>query len=482
MTWVREDSTPELLLRQFTPQQCSTMFPLKTSADQAEGARQVLTDLRAAATHPTEQREAKLIELDERLQELRDSVVDGHGLRLDGTILQVWFDVSAVHTTCKTHLKGEVKATLERRVAGREGASRQSAALMEGYQGKLDRYSLLAAMVERQVLAGLRSAAPLILPVVISTHGEFCPGTVQLQEWLVGQYRARLRLEGERDDGVEEDELTTAFRCELRAALLVATAKGTAEMLAVAGRPFSKGGAQRSGAWPGACAPAARTAGHGAVGSAISDSDNSGSDSGSDSGSGGDTAADSDDNSSIDLRGSGDSDTSSTLQANIGESDDSDSGAGGGSGPRGRSRRSAAPLALAQPRVGTRSSARLAQRRPTVPDPAYDSAPRPPPALTSEEGTRSSAHLASRRGPPRPEPSCAPGLLTNLDNALSILRRQHPCWLYDADSTSYCSSTSSSTCTSTCSSSTCSSSCSSSSSSSISGFSQEQQFPIVTSL
>jgi hypothetical protein len=27
------------------------------------------------------------VELDARLQELRDSVVDGHGLRLDGTIL-----------------------------------------------------------------------------------------------------------------------------------------------------------------------------------------------------------------------------------------------------------------------------------------------------------------------------------------------------------------------------------------------------------
>jgi hypothetical protein len=378
VTWVREDSTSELLLRQFTPQQCSTMFPLKTPADLAEGARQVLTDLRTAATHPTGQREAKLVELDERLQELRDSVVGGHGLRLDGAILhpasgeQVWFDVSAVHTTCKTHLKGEVKATLERRMAGREGASRQSAALMEGYQGKLDRYSLLAAMVERQVLAGLRSAAPLILPVVISTHGEFCPGTVQLQEWLVGQYRARLQLEGEREDGMGEDELCTAFRCELRAALLVATAKGTAEMLAVAGRPFCKGGAQRSGAWPGAGAPAARTAGHGAVDSAISDSDNSDNDSGRDSrrdnGSGGS-------DSSVDVHGSGGSDTSSTLQANTGESDDS--GAGGGSEPRGRFRRSAASPAEAQPRVGTRSSARLAQRRPAVADPLSDSAPRP---------------------------------------------------------------------------------------------------------
>jgi hypothetical protein len=176
------------------------MFSLKAPAALAEGARQVLADLRAAAALPADLREAKLDVCDARLQQLRDSVVDGHGLRLDGTILhpasgeQVWFDVSAVHTTCKTHLKNEVKSTRERRVAGKEGAGRQSGTLMEAYQDKLDRYALLGAMVERQVLSGLRTAAPLVLPVVVSTHGEFCPGTVQLKEWLVERYRARLRL------------------------------------------------------------------------------------------------------------------------------------------------------------------------------------------------------------------------------------------------------------------------------------------------
>ncbi len=125
----------------------------------AEGARQALTDLRATATLPAGQREARLVEHDARLQELRDFVVYGHGLRLDGTILhpvsgeQVWFDVSAFHTTCKTYL--------ERCAAGKEGAGRQSAALMEAHQDKVDRYSLLEAMVERQVLVGLRTAAPL---------------------------------------------------------------------------------------------------------------------------------------------------------------------------------------------------------------------------------------------------------------------------------------------------------------------------------
>ncbi len=101
--WVREDSTSELLLRQFTPLQCSTMFPLKAPAALADGARQMLTDLRAVVKLPIDQHEAKLVELDEQLEALRGSVVDGHGLRLDGTILhlasgeQVWFDVSVVH-------------------------------------------------------------------------------------------------------------------------------------------------------------------------------------------------------------------------------------------------------------------------------------------------------------------------------------------------------------------------------------------------
>ena len=261
VTRVKEASTPELLENEFTPEECSKMFPLEASAALAEGARQVLVDLRSVATLPAGQREAKLAELDERLQDLRNSVVDGHGLRLDGTIQDptsgdlVWFDVSVVHTTSRTYLKGEAKLSRERRAAHEKGAGWKSAALMEAYQEKLDRYALLAAMVERQVLGGRRTA-PLILPVVVSTHGEFCPGAVQLQEWLVERYRARLRLEGERDDGEKEDDLITAFRCELRAALLVATAKGTAQMLAVAGRPFHKGDAQRIGAWPGARAAA----------------------------------------------------------------------------------------------------------------------------------------------------------------------------------------------------------------------------------
>ena len=55
-------------------------------------------------------------------------MVDGHGLRLDGTIQDptsgdlVWFDVSVVHTTSRTYLKGEAKLSRERRAANEKGA------------------------------------------------------------------------------------------------------------------------------------------------------------------------------------------------------------------------------------------------------------------------------------------------------------------------------------------------------------------------
>ena len=115
----------------------------------------------------------------------------------------------------------------------------QSAGLMAVHQTKLDRYALLAALAERQVLDGLRASAPTILPVAVSTHGEFCPGAVRVQEWLTGKYRARLLLEGDRDDGEKTEGLTAAFRREFRSSLLVASCKGLADMLIAAGMPFA---------------------------------------------------------------------------------------------------------------------------------------------------------------------------------------------------------------------------------------------------
>ena len=115
----------------------------------------------------------------------------------------------------------------KRIAAGKEeGKKMVSAGLMATHQKKLDRYALLAALAERQTQDGLRTSAPMILPVAVSTHGEFCPGAVRLQEWLTEKYRARVLLEGDRDDGQKPETLTTAFRQEFRSSLLVASYKG----------------------------------------------------------------------------------------------------------------------------------------------------------------------------------------------------------------------------------------------------------------
>ena len=71
--------------------------------------------------------------------------------------------------------------------------------------------------------------------------------------------RARVLLEGDRDDGEKPETLTTAFRRECRSSLLVASCKGLADMLAAAGLPFAGKQAFRASqhtARPPACAVA----------------------------------------------------------------------------------------------------------------------------------------------------------------------------------------------------------------------------------
>ena len=255
VSWVKEETTPELLLHQFTLEQCQAMFPKRVKVKLAAQARLLERGLREAAKLAPAEREAKQRELGEQVDALLESVQDGAGLRLDGTIThlpsgeQVWYDTTTVHTTCSTKLNKELALTRKRQAAGKEGKNMQSAGLMAVHQTKLDRYALLAALAERQVLDGSRTTAPTILPVAVSTHGEFCPGAVRMQEWLTGKYRERLLLEGDRDDGERTEDLTSAFRREFRSSLLVASCKGLADMLLAAGMPLA---GKRAHGWSGA--------------------------------------------------------------------------------------------------------------------------------------------------------------------------------------------------------------------------------------
>jgi hypothetical protein len=104
----------------------------------------------------------------------------------------------------RTLLK-ELRLTRLRKAAGKIGNRMKSAAVFDAHTKKLDKYALLdlEAIVERQLISGLRSRALRILPVAISTHGEFCTGAVELQDWLTDKFERRLEneLQGSRDDG-----------------------------------------------------------------------------------------------------------------------------------------------------------------------------------------------------------------------------------------------------------------------------------------
>ena len=127
VSWVKEETTPELLLHQFTRAQCRTMFPKRAKQKLAKQARQLERELRAATTLAPAERETKQAELGKRVQELLDSVEKGAGLRLDGTIVhppsgeEVWYDTTTVHTTCHTKLKKELAFTHKRQAAGDAG-------------------------------------------------------------------------------------------------------------------------------------------------------------------------------------------------------------------------------------------------------------------------------------------------------------------------------------------------------------------------
>jgi hypothetical protein len=97
-------------------------------------------------------------ELDQQLRAFRATAGKKRGLRLDGTIRhfssgdEVWFDVTATHSTCHSKLLKELRLTKLRKTAGKIGNRIKSAAVLDAHTKKRDKYALLEAIVERQLI------------------------------------------------------------------------------------------------------------------------------------------------------------------------------------------------------------------------------------------------------------------------------------------------------------------------------------------
>ena len=77
-----EESASSLLLDEFTPQQCSTMFYTKPTAEFAERTHKLRAALKAAASLTQDQRGVKIAELRHSLQDLMASVKGAGGLEV----------------------------------------------------------------------------------------------------------------------------------------------------------------------------------------------------------------------------------------------------------------------------------------------------------------------------------------------------------------------------------------------------------------
>ena len=238
-----EPKTENLLLGQFTEEQCRALFPKKPSKKYRAVVREILKVAGSSGSYSA----AELTPAFTELQALstatqRDS--KNKGLRIDVQLVdpivaeEIWVDVAAFHPMTPGRLKAEHKQLrenfaqpLRRRRAGKAVEDHQKLKHMT--------YMPMLSVARKQWKDGKRICMPQFLGSICSTLGEFSPDMVRLQEWLVKAHLRKLGREGDRADGRSMEALSAQFRNELRNAVIVAVMKGQAEMLVSAGLPSS---------------------------------------------------------------------------------------------------------------------------------------------------------------------------------------------------------------------------------------------------
>jgi len=151
-----------------------------------------------------------------------------------------------VHSTAKNRLGKEVRHTLTRMLSVLPAERKKPAnAIKDQTQQKHRTYGPLMSLMQQQLDRGRRSTIPTFIPMVATTHHELGPGFAQVQEWLVDVLKAKLEMEGPRDDGKSETDIASAFRFHFRLAMHFAIANGQALMQTTAGVPVPEAGARR---------------------------------------------------------------------------------------------------------------------------------------------------------------------------------------------------------------------------------------------
>ena len=124
--------------------------------------------------------------------------------------------------------------------------TRTEPTLVERESEKSSKYGRLVLVASKQYTDGKRGTLPTFVPFVVSDLGELAPSAVDLQEWLVNQYRLRCIKLGPRSDGCTTSDLVRSFRHRLKIGVQTAIAAGLGSMIQAAGLPWG-GSAALSG-------------------------------------------------------------------------------------------------------------------------------------------------------------------------------------------------------------------------------------------
>ena len=79
---------------------------------------------------------------------------------------------------------------------------------------------------------------PSFTPFVVSDFGEIAPSAMDLQEWIVEQFRRRCVKLGRRADGCSTSDLVRQFRHKFKVGIQMAIATGLGSMIQAAGQPW----------------------------------------------------------------------------------------------------------------------------------------------------------------------------------------------------------------------------------------------------
>ena len=160
--------------------------------------------------------------------------VGGTQRLIDGTVL---------HTTSGKWMAGELMRTSENYeawIAGDKPKHLFSKAVIDSENSKTSRYLVLMEILHQQFRTHKRTVDPEFMPAAFTTHGQMGPKAIQLIEYICAAWTLKVAKQHEaaaRPDGQRIEEITAAFRRDLKTELQVAIAQGWATQQNAAGLP-----------------------------------------------------------------------------------------------------------------------------------------------------------------------------------------------------------------------------------------------------